>query len=169
MLPGLGMTAAFDDQLISPNPPAPPRLWLLADFAATAWGLPRRPGGHQTAPTTATLPAPPAAQMRPGPGTLPRGRGYSVFARAGGLAGPRLRPGRGRAISPQFGLGHPSVNTRPQTCDISGLSSGATGSGTFATERYGTPHNQPENRCSCCGCRDRCRCGRRSGRSSHCC
>jgi len=40
---------------------------------------------------------------RPGPGTQPRGRGCSVFARADGPAGPRLRPGTGRAFSQCLG------------------------------------------------------------------
>jgi len=52
------------------------------------------------------------SNRRPGPGIVPRGRGYSVFARADGPAGPRLRPGRGRAISLSFGRGRVSVNAR---------------------------------------------------------
>jgi hypothetical protein len=55
---------------------------------------------------------PPEAQKRPGPGTSPRGRGYSVFARADGPAGPRLRPGTSRRFLSFGRLGRQAVAGR---------------------------------------------------------
>ena len=98
---------------------------------------------------------------------LPQGAGLFCIWLSPKARRPRLRPGTGRAVSPQCLL-WPRLHVRKHATFLAQQRGQSPGAFDFSEshEQHTTP---PDNRCCSIRCRDGCCCEPSSGRSSHCC